>query len=294
MSQTPLGQTDDYLKPAATPWWQSLRFRWLLIAPIVAAVGVYAMREPLDGLSSRIHATWQLDQALRAQSADDPATALEKLDQAIQAWPMSEQLYMLRAQMRRRAGDLRGSMEDYDIAIQLAPKFAEAYMQRAVVRRMLGYTTDALEDVNTAIVLRPRGEAEPLNLRAYLRALSGVELQEALVDIDKALSTVDSAPAAWLDTRACVLLGLGELDRALEDIDTALRLMETDRDELMNSERYRELTSESQQAWQEQYTESLSVMYHHRAQIYKAQGEADLADADARHAEQLGFRPEIE
>ena len=294
MANSPMDSNDDFLKGASVPWWQSLRFRWLLAAPMLALPVLLVIQGPLQKVSGGVRATWQLEKALQAARDDDPALALEKVNGAIETWPMSEQLYLVRAAIRRNLGDLRGSLDDYDIAIHLVPTFPDAYLQRAQVRRLLGFSRDALEDIDMAVALMPRDEPEPLNLRAYFRALEGVKLEEALDDIQRAISMEDEAPAALLDTRACVFLGLGELDNALRDANDAIRLTEKERQQMLDSKQFANATEEIQELSRTRKDEVLSVLYYHRSQIYAALGDPQLAQQDADQADSLGFRPEIE
>jgi hypothetical protein len=59
-----------------------------------------------------------------------------------------------------------------------------------------------------------------LNQLAYMRSLAGIELDEALLDINRALAKVKNE--SLLDTKAWVLNGLGRHEDALQFIETAI------------------------------------------------------------------------
>ena len=59
-----------------------------------------------------------------------------------------------------------------------------------------------------------------LNQLAYMRSLAGIQLDEALQDINRALAKIKNE--SLLDTKAWVLNGLGRHDDALEFIETAI------------------------------------------------------------------------
>ncbi len=75
--------------------------------------------------------------------------------------------------------------------------------------------------------LPDREQRDPLanNQIAYMRALAGVDLEEALADVDKALESQQNE--SFLDTKAWVLHRLGRDEEALEVIDEAMKEIES-------------------------------------------------------------------
>lgn len=67
-----------------------------------------------------------------------------------------------------------------------------------------------------------------LNQLSYMRALAAVDLDEALVDIDKAIEQEPESPGL-LDTRAWVLYQMGRSVDALSDINYAIQLADRER-----------------------------------------------------------------
>ena len=75
--------------------------------------------------------------------------------------------------------------------------------------------------------LPDREQRDPLanNQIAYMRALAGVDLEEALADVDKALESQQNE--SFLDTKAWVLHRLGRNEEALEVLDEAMKEIES-------------------------------------------------------------------
>ena len=75
--------------------------------------------------------------------------------------------------------------------------------------------------------LPEREKRKPLenNQIAYMRALAGIDLEEALADVDKALESQQNE--SFLDTKAWVLHRLGRNEEALEAIDEAMKEIES-------------------------------------------------------------------
>ncbi|MGB3788602.1 MAG: aspartyl protease family protein [Phormidesmis sp.] len=98
-----------------------------------------------------------LEKFRRAQSliaVERVFEALPLLDELIEADPAWAQVYMQRAQIRKRLGDGERAIADYSKAIRLAPT-AEKYLARALVWLSLDQVMGAIADSRQAIALRP-------------------------------------------------------------------------------------------------------------------------------------------
>lgn len=114
-----------------------------------------------------------------------PAEALTSLDAAVAASPDNRGLRITRGQARALAGQADGAREDF-----------------AMVR--------------TA----SNGDLEWLNNLCWTQGLSGFDLETALSDCDAAIAAAPEA--AFIDSRAMVLMHLGRFEEAKRDYDTAL------------------------------------------------------------------------
>ncbi|HEY2826979.1 MAG TPA: tetratricopeptide repeat protein [Pirellulales bacterium] len=204
--------------------------------------------------------------------------------------PQSRELYFLRAQCREKVDDLNGSLDDWNQSIGLTTSSVELSLIHAcrswIYVRLQRYQ-EAIDDASKAVRLSPT--SSNLNTRAYVRALANMELNDGLVDINKALAEEGDDNAEFLDTRAFLLHLLDRNDDALKDLDRAIKL----------TERYK-LTMQLQRSafsprdWRAQVKEtnhSLAVMYHHRGLVYDKLARQEEAEHDRRQAVQLGYNP---
>ncbi|MDP3803134.1 DUF3857 domain-containing protein [Brevundimonas sp.] len=118
------------------------------------------------------------------RQAGAPADALPALDGAIAAAPDAAHLLSLRGQIRAAAGDVEGARSDF-----------------AAMRAM------------------DRNDPTLANNVCWAQAISGFDLELALTDCDRALS---AGEAAYIDSRAMVLLHMGRYAEARADYERAV------------------------------------------------------------------------
>ena len=115
---------------------------------------------------------------------DRAGEALAALDRAIAAAPAADSLLTLRGQLRASMGDAAGARADFAAFRALDP-----------------------------------GDPVLLNNVCWAQALEGFDLEQALQDCDAALS---AGEAAFIDSRAMVLLHMGRYEEARADYERAL------------------------------------------------------------------------
>lgn len=99
---------------------------------------------------------------------------------------------------------------------------ADSYSMRLANSHFFAEAVDVLEAGKIPeIDLDPEYLDKRLNNLAYFRALAGIDLDQALSDIDRVLARTPNA-AGVRDTRAWVLFQMGNPQRALEDADFAV------------------------------------------------------------------------
>lgn len=269
----------------------------LVAASVALILGVAAPPFVRDGLSR-----WHADRATSHYVAGDLDAALAALDRAIELSPENPRRYYERGQMRFEADHWQESLADFDRLLELNPSFASGYASRAVVHSRLGQHAQAIADAHRYVEGRPAWDAEPLNLRAYTRALAGAELTEARDDIDRAIEidararSTAAEPADnpdYLDTRGYVAFRQGELDAALTDLHLA-------REVAVGLEK-RDQALARQESWSDPRREfiershrrRLAVIHHHLALVYTALGEDEPATEHRHLADELGYTPEV-
>ncbi len=212
--------------------------------------------------------------------------------------------------MREKLQDLEGGFADCDAALDLISKdkrgnhdfksLAAVYRLRAWIQQRRGKSREAIADCKTAIDLCPPGQGEVLasllNTRAYICALSGLELETGLKDVNRALEGQQDN-SEILDTRGYLLLKSGKPEPALADLQSAIRSQEEKRRDLtlwIRDADPQAFRSDTRQSWRytmEEMDRSLAVMYRHRGEVYEKLGKAEKARTDFERATQLGYNP---
>jgi tetratricopeptide (TPR) repeat protein len=173
--------------------------------------------------------------------------------------------------------------------VALAPTAVAAWRLRALVHVVLEDADAAVADAEMVAKLSSPGDPDALNHRAYIRAVLGRELSEALADIDRALEGDGSPPAEMLDTRGFILHLLGRHREAVDLLTEAITGMQQQRRKLgLLSGR---ADPDALACRLRAIEQGLAVMLHHRGQACRAIGLDEQAEQDFREAERKGFDP---
>ena len=270
--------------------------RWFLGLLMVVMVGTLVVESGVgSGFRMAVVQFW----ARRAEDkylADDLLGALADIDHAVK-WLPSEPapdhalaVHRFRGYLRQRNQDLNGSLDDYTRLVALAPKNSWGYLLRSRVLQQMERHREAIDDLNQAVRLNP-ADVEVYNSRAYTRAVANVELNEALVDIERALQASPDEPN-YLDTRGYIHYLLGNYDKALADLDRAIEITEEQKGHDLDFRADRGVDSRQIARLTRQWNENLSVMHHHRGQVHEKLGHPDQAQADLKLGDKLGYNPE--
>ena len=133
----------------------------------------------------------------------------------------SYDVHVLRAEFRRREGDLRGALEEYNRAHELAPQDVFILNDRGNVKNMLGDFRGALADFDRAIEYAPQ-YAAAYNNRSTSKGSLG-DYRGALADCDCAIR-IEPENAVLYNSRGNCKNMLGDHERALADFDRAIVL----------------------------------------------------------------------
>jgi tetratricopeptide (TPR) repeat protein len=174
--------------------------------------------------------------------------------------------------LRLENHDPAGAITDAELAAAERPTSPAPARVRSLAHVVAGDPEAALEAAEFAVRLSGPGDPEALNHRAYIRALVGRDLSEALADIDAALAVRDDEPVEFLDTRGFILHLLGRQQEAIDQLNQRI-----DRVQLARRLRW--------------FDHSLAVMHHHRALACQAIGLEGQAEQDFEIARQKGFDP---
>lgn len=168
----------------------------------------------------------------------------------------------------------------------------------------------ALREANASLdVARSQVEHQPnrsttqnlaaaLNHAAYARALAKTDLKQAKSLVDEALRLFtpndESALAALEDTRGYIRYLAGDLEAAREDLETALRRLETGvKLDLAEVQLFGQMAIDGrlQEYVRDQIQRGLGEVHYHRGLVYEKLGDLAKARKDFQRAEELGFEP---
>jgi tetratricopeptide (TPR) repeat protein len=120
--------------------------------------------------------------------------------------------------MVRKAGAPGDALPALDRALEAAPGAANLLSLRGQVRAAIGDAEGARADFN-ALRAKDPNDPDVLNTVCWGQALAGFDLEQALVDCDGALA---AGEAAYIDSRAMVLLQMGRYAEAKAEYERAL------------------------------------------------------------------------
>ena len=275
--------------------------RWLLMLLLAGIVVPIVFGPRILASGRRLVAEWLASQAWQKYYDGNFDSALADLNDAIEWDPTSRTLYWQRAICHEAMNELEGSLADWNKHLELLESSrirrrerfertlekVQAYSRRSWIHVRLGHRADALADASRSVDLLPNPVT--WNARAYGRAILGVELEEGLADVENALRQSVDAPS-YLDTRGYLLHLLGRNEAALADMNRAILIVKQAKVVNFNQQIRRSDNREVIQQRQET-DESLAVMYHHRALIYKQLGREQEAEKDFSESKALGYDP---
>ena len=242
-------------------------------------------------------ARWHIAAALEKRLAGDLDGAIQSLDKALEKFPGNDELYRQLASWRLASRQYEAGLADANRAVALAPNGSEAYFVRSQLFQRLGRHTEAIADWNTVVRLAETeggfAAAVGLNGRAYARAVGGIQLKEALADVEQALRQAGDN-AAMLDTRGFIRYLQGDDATARADLEKAVRMVEGEHEALMRLAEDGRTRSSDPREFELQlheHAENVAVIRYHRALIYDQLGEKAKAEEDRRRVRELGFEP---
>lgn len=263
--------------------------KWPVLAVISVAVLLVVLPVALDrmnGMTTR----WALARVANLAEQDSDLAEAE-LERAILglAEPEKERDYWnarLRIALGRNAGD--EAIEIVENALQALPDFRNIAQQAYWHFYEIQDFENALKARLLCFSQRERDRPIILNEIAYLRSLSLVDLDQGLVEIERALQEAPNS-AAFLDTRAWILYQMGRPREALEDATRAVELALRQYQAIENNFTYRVtrwLSGRPQPSSEDGFlTEleagpelwSLGVLHYHRGRILDSLGRSEEA-----------------
>ncbi len=281
--------------------------RWVVVALLLGLVVPIVLGPRIIKAGRGAIAAYCVSRAEKKLQTGDLPGALAELDSAIEWQPEDWQLYEARAQLRYELNHLDGALADCTqlldllvtqdrirdergLRINRAAQQAQVYTLRSTILMRLGRGREAIDDANQALLLHPAPAARAtlLNSRAYARAQANLELAEGLVDVEEALKLEGEDVAAFLDTRAYLLHLLGQNEKALVDMDSAIEQTQEDKLGWMRMRGFRAGPQVVERRLKD-FDLNLAVMHQHRSLVYAALGRQKEAAAEHELAVELGY-----
>ncbi len=271
------------------------RSRWvrlgLLVLLLGGALAALLATEVGKGPRNALAAGFA-QRAERAWDRDDIASALRNFNTALWLDPDQPEWYLHRGRVRLELGELADSLQDFNRFLKSAPTKADGYLARSMVWQRLGQHGKAIDDLTKAIGYLPPDEPLGWNNRAYARAIAGVDLQQALEDVQKAIKLADRDTAAYFDTRGYIYYLLGDYRSALTDMDHAVWLAQNRANQMTALLAAHNIHPAVVRRVRRLLDEELAVIYTHRGMVREKLGMVAEAQADIDLGRELGYNPD--
>ncbi len=245
---------------------------------------------------------WYFAAAVSALDSSRLEQASHWIERALEINPAQLDYVLLQAEILFRTGRLDLCEQVLDRAIHIArpEQRLQVYLVRSDLHLKMHRWRAAVHDwENIAslaqlphLTLRAPPKHSLLNSLAYMRALANENLDQALEEINLAL-TQESDNAAYLDTRGYIYYRLGLYNKALADLNRAVELAQEERSrQEFQLQQLRDLRVDPR-AIDRQLSEvrrSYAVILYHRALVQDL-FDAARAQQDYWEIQTLGFTP---
>jgi tetratricopeptide (TPR) repeat protein len=154
-----------------------------------------------------------------------PFLAMSDFDQTLKLKPDDVAALIARATLRLGGHETAQAVQDLEAADKASAKQDDVHFEIAMLYERADLPPAAIDQFSLWIDAHSEDARLPqaLNGRCWLRALTGVDLDKALKDCDRAIRN-SPKNAAMFDSRGLVHLRLGDLDKAIADYDAAIAL----------------------------------------------------------------------
>jgi len=154
-----------------------------------------------------------------------PFLAMADFDQTLKLKPDDVPALIARATLRLVGHETAQAVQDLEAADKASAKQDDVHFQIAELYERADLAPAAIDQFTLWIDSHSEDARLPsaLNGRCWLRALTGVDLDKALNDCNRAIRNFPKN-AAMLDSRGLVRLRLGDLDKAIADYDASLAI----------------------------------------------------------------------
>jgi tetratricopeptide (TPR) repeat protein len=154
-----------------------------------------------------------------------PFLAMADFDQALKLKPDDVPALVARANLRLVGHETAQAVQDLEAADKASAKEDDIRLEIAMLYQRADLPPAAIDQYSLWIDAHSEDSRLPqaLSGRCWLRALTGVDLDKALKDCDRAIRSAPKNASAF-DSRGLIHLRLGDLDKAIADYDASLAI----------------------------------------------------------------------
>ncbi|MCH2126071.1 MAG: hypothetical protein MK165_14860 [Pirellulaceae bacterium] len=231
MSRIPASQAESSLSPSGSHQQRPAHSQGVTTGIVIAfLVALVSLPVVIPGISSVIseisseRARWHLAAAHDKRLNGDYTGSLRDLEKALAAAPEDQSILVACARERMRAKDFEGAVDLTNQLVQQSPELFLGF--RAQIHLEAGNATRAIADlamVQSRQATVPRVEsAQLLNTLAYARSLANEEVEQGLIEANRAVD-LQGGEVDMLDTFGYFLHLNGEHQQALEWLERAVQ-----------------------------------------------------------------------
>ena len=156
---------------------------------------------------------YRMELAIACSRAGRYAEATEQFQKLIDKKPNSAELYVRLGEAKKSAGDVPGAIESFQKASRLEPRNVLSHLDLAMTYEQTGHAEEASKCYEDVIKIQP-DNVEALNNLAYLKADTGVDLDQALTYAKQAQQKSPNDPNV-MDTVALIYIRKNLTDDSL-------------------------------------------------------------------------------
>lgn len=255
---------------------------------------------------------WKLAQAIKLREAGEKEEAYARLDEALEWYPKSMEMRLLRAEWYLEDGRREEAIAEADRLLEEGETSLRVLTAHSTFMQNAGEFAKAVDDwkeiVRQSEVSGRPTKATAMNGLAYAQSLANAELDEALDHVNVALEAEPENPA-YLDTRGFIYYqqsraksgeeatellnkGLADMDPAVKGMDRVVAQLRGSADAALpekakRAKRSGPKTLQELESNEETLVRGSAVMHYHRALILEALGRQKEADAERAVARRL-------
>ncbi|MFT5524281.1 MAG: tetratricopeptide (TPR) repeat protein [Pirellulaceae bacterium] len=246
-------------------------------------------------------ARWHMAAAQNHADDKDFKAAEQSLHDAASWDGDNPDIYLIRADWHLANKEFEKALEAFQAAIDAAPNQPHGYVARSNYYEERNELAKTLPDCDQLVrIYEQEGVRQyfsyrdgtmsirPYNRRAYHRALANEQVAAGIEDANKSMEIFGKSLAV-LDTRGYLYFRMGDYEKALKDMDTAIEGQRVWVEDLRGKPKSAQISGNLVL-----HEHTLAVLLVHRMKVFEAQGEQEKARRDREQIVELSYDPDDE